>query len=65
MSFQGSGQIVVYLAVLIALAYPLGLWMARIFGTFRPRGATGAVERGFYRLVRTDPGREQTCSRAG
>ena len=31
MSGQGIAQILVYAVVLIALAYPLGLWMARVF----------------------------------
>jgi K+-transporting ATPase ATPase A chain len=59
MTGQGSGQILVFAAVLIALAYPLGLWMARVYGAFRAPGLLGTVERGFYRLVRTDPGEEQ------
>ncbi|HXY81037.1 MAG TPA: potassium-transporting ATPase subunit KdpA [Gaiellaceae bacterium] len=59
MSVQGSGQIAVFAAVLIALAYPLGLWMARVYGAFRAPSLLGAAERGFYRLVRTDPGEEQ------
>jgi K+-transporting ATPase ATPase A chain len=59
MTVQGSGQILVFAAVLIALAYPLGLWMARVYGAFRAPGLLGAAERGFYRLVRTDPREEQ------
>ena len=59
MTVQGSGQILVFAAVLIALAYPLGLWMARVYGAFRAPGLLGATERGFYRLVRTDPREEQ------
>jgi potassium-transporting ATPase potassium-binding subunit len=63
MSGQGVGQIVVYAAVLIALAYPLGAYMARVYTSggvsLRWFGWLGAVERGFYRLVGTDPDREQ------
>ena len=59
MSGQGSGQILVFAAVLTALAYPLGLWMARVYGAFRAPGLLGSVERGFYRLVGTDPDEEQ------
>jgi K+-transporting ATPase ATPase A chain len=59
MSVQGSGQLLVYAAVLIALAYPLGLWMAKVYGAFRAPGLLGGAERGFYRLVRTDPEQEQ------
>src|SRR5581483_12127027 len=49
MSGQGIGQILVYCAVLVALAYPLGLWMARVYGASRLPFA--AVEGGFLRLV--------------
>jgi potassium-transporting ATPase potassium-binding subunit len=54
------GQLLVYALVLVALAYPLGLYMARVYMSPRFGGRLlGALERGFYRLVRTDPGREQ------
>ncbi len=59
MSGQGLAQIVLYVAVVVALAYPLGLWMARVYGTFRAPRPLAAIERGFYRLVGTDPNREQ------
>jgi K+-transporting ATPase ATPase A chain len=47
MSGQGISQIVVYSAVLIALGYPLGLWMARVYT--RERG--DVLERGIFRLL--------------
>ncbi len=64
MSGQGVSQIVVYAIVLVALAYPLGLWMARVYSdsslaTLRWFGWLGWIERGFYRLVRSDAKREQ------
>jgi K+-transporting ATPase ATPase A chain len=69
MSGQGIGQIVVYTVVLIALSYPLGLYMARIYSAERVGGGVlgwlNAVERGFYRLVRTDPAREQAWKSYG
>ena len=56
-------QLVFYAVVLILLALPLGLYMARVYsaegGVFTRRFGLGAVERGFYRLVRTDPSQEQ------
>jgi len=55
MSAQGGEQLLVFLAVLIALSYPLGAWMARVYDDFRAPGLLSALERGFYRLVRTDP----------
>src|SRR6476659_2140331 len=59
MTGQGIAQILVYLVVLIALSYPLGLYMARVYApAFRVRWLSG-VEGGFYRLLRTDQNREQ------
>jgi K+-transporting ATPase ATPase A chain len=59
-SGQGIGQILVYAVVLIALAYPLGLYMARVYTSERfGWGWPRAIEGGFYRLVRTDGRREQ------
>jgi K+-transporting ATPase ATPase A chain len=60
MNAQGIGQILLYSAALVALGYPLGLWMARVYTAPRVAGrALGSIERGFYRLVRTNAGREQ------
>ena len=64
MTGQGIGQILVYSAVLIALSYPLGVYMTRVYGDrfLVGGGALGwlrSIERGFYRVVRTDPTREQ------
>ena len=60
MNGEGISQIVVYALVLIALGYPLGMWMARIFTVPRVAGRfLDSIERGFYRVVRTDPKREQ------
>jgi K+-transporting ATPase ATPase A chain len=59
MSGQGIAQIVFYCAALVALGYPLGIFMARVYSTSgAPRGLR-SIERGFYRLVRTDPTKEQ------
>jgi K+-transporting ATPase ATPase A chain len=55
MSGNGITQIVIYAVVLTALAYPLGVYMARVFESRRVR----VVEGSFYRLVRTSPDREQ------
>src|SRR5689334_16774353 len=56
---QGIAQIVVFAIVLIALAYPLGLYMARVYAPgFRVRWLS-ALETGFYRLLRTEPSKEQ------
>ena len=64
MSGQGVSQIVVYSVVLVALAYPLGNYMARVYadGSFaagRWFSWLGAIERGFYRVIRADTDHEQ------
>jgi potassium-transporting ATPase potassium-binding subunit len=58
---NGITQIVLYAVLLTALAYPLGIYLARVYtGTLRlPRWLT-APERGFYRLVGTSADAEQT-----
>src|SRR5262249_58434796 len=56
MTGQGIGQILVYAVVLIALGYPLGLWMARVYS--RERG--DVVERGLIRLLGRGSGGEQS-----
>jgi potassium-transporting ATPase potassium-binding subunit len=57
---NGILQIAIYLVVLTALAYPLGLYMARVYGgTLRMPGWLAAPERGFYRLVATRADAEQ------
>ena len=59
MSGQGISQIIVYAIVLIALGYPLGLYMARVYAPGFRVGWLSGFENGFYRLVRTDREREQ------
>jgi K+-transporting ATPase ATPase A chain len=55
-------QIAVFLAVLTALAVPLGAYLQRVFGGGRRialEGPLGPVERGVYRLLRVDPAEDQ------
>jgi K+-transporting ATPase ATPase A chain len=54
-SGQGISQLLVYAVVLVALAYPLGSYMARVYMSVRLPGAV--LERGFLRL--TGGGEEQ------
>jgi K+-transporting ATPase ATPase A chain len=58
---QGISQILVYAVVLVGLAYPLGLYMARVYDTGRRfgGGVLSGIEGGFYRVVGTDARREQ------
>jgi K+-transporting ATPase ATPase A chain len=64
MNGQGIAQILVYALALVALGYPLGLYMARVYNSdgFLAGGWFGWlrwIERGFYRLVRTEAKKEQ------
>ncbi len=58
MTTHGLSQIVIYLVLLVALVYPLGLYMARVYGHERTflDPILGPVERLLYRLagVRAD-----------
>jgi len=57
---NGITQIVLYLVILTVLAYPLSIYMARIYSsTLRLPRWLAAPERGFYRLVGTRAEEEQ------
>ena len=61
MTSNGITQIGLYAVLLTVLAYPLGIYMARVYtGTLRVPRWLGAPERGFYRLVGTSADAEQT-----
>jgi potassium-transporting ATPase potassium-binding subunit len=58
---NGITQIAIYVVVLTALAYPLGIYMARVYnGTLRLPRWVAAPEHGFYRLMGTNKDVEQT-----
>ena len=59
MTAEGIGQIVLYGAVLVALAYPLGRHMAWVYS----RKRDDAVERSFFRLLGRGSGEDQTWKR--
>jgi K+-transporting ATPase ATPase A chain len=60
MRVEGISQIVVYCLALVALSYPLGIWMARVFTAQRIGGrALGAIENGFLRVIRANASKEQ------
>jgi potassium-transporting ATPase potassium-binding subunit len=64
MSAQGISQILFYAVALVALGYPLGLYMARVYNSDgflagRSFGWLRAIERGFYGLVRVKAKEEQ------
>jgi potassium-transporting ATPase potassium-binding subunit len=58
---QGTAQILVYAVVLVALSYPLGIWMARVY----TREKSDIVERGFIRLLGRDALADQTWKAYG
>ena len=62
MTFVGWLQIAATLAIVLALAVPLGRYVAGVFTAGTPPLAAlfGPVETGFYRLAGVDPRREQT-----
>src|SRR5690348_8945133 len=55
MGGQGWAQIVVYSAILLVLAYPLGIWMARVY----TREGSDPIERAFLRLLGRDAASDQ------
>jgi potassium-transporting ATPase potassium-binding subunit len=58
---QGTAQILVYAVVLIALSYPLGIWMARVY----TREKSDVVERAFLRLLGRDATIDQNWKQYG
>ena len=61
MTIQGWGLILAFVAVLLALVKPVGLWLFALYeGRRTPLHAVlGPLERGFYRLSGIDPAEEQ------
>ena len=61
MTIQGWGLILAFVAVLLALAKPTGLWLFALYeGRRTPLHVVlGPVVRGFYRLSGIDPAQEQ------
>jgi potassium-transporting ATPase potassium-binding subunit len=59
---NGVAQLILYAVILTALAYPLGVYMARVYeGNIGfVNGPLARVERLFLRLVGSDPEHEQT-----
>src|SRR5499427_3400774 len=61
MSGQAFAQLLVYAVVLVALAYPLGMWMARVF----MRERSDVVERGYLRVLGPRAGEPQDWKQYG
>ncbi len=65
MTAQGWGLILLFVALVAALAKPIGLWLFALYeGRRTPLHAVlGPVERGFYKLAGIDPTVEQSWRR--
>jgi potassium-transporting ATPase potassium-binding subunit len=63
MSGQAWFSLILFLAVLIALAYPLGVYMARIANAAPIGGVFGRLERIIYRPAGVDPGQDMPWTR--
>jgi K+-transporting ATPase ATPase A chain len=61
MTIQGWTLILVFTAILVALAKPMGMWMFALYEGREPplHRVLGPVERGFYKLAGIDPNAEQ------
>src|ERR1700712_442262 len=61
MTIQGWTLILVFTALTVALAKPMGLWLFALYeGRETPlHRVLGPVERGFYRMAGIDPNAEQ------
>jgi K+-transporting ATPase ATPase A chain len=63
MSGQAWFALILFLVVLIALAYPLGIYMARIANAAPIGGVVGKLERVIYRASAVDPGQDMPWTR--
>ena len=63
MSGQAWFTLLLFLAVLAALAYPLGIYMARVADAAPIGGAIGKLERGIYRAAGVDPAHDMPWTR--
>jgi K+-transporting ATPase ATPase A chain len=58
MSSQGWFTLILYLGVLVALSYPLAIYMARIANAAPMGGLFGKIERAIYRASAVDPAQD-------
>jgi potassium-transporting ATPase potassium-binding subunit len=63
MSGQAWFMLILFLAVLLALAYPLGIYMARIANAAPIGGLVGRLERGIYRMAAVDAAEDMPWTR--
>jgi K+-transporting ATPase ATPase A chain len=65
MTIQGWTLILVFIAVIVALAKPMGMWLFTVYEGRRTilHPVLGPVERSFYKLAGIDPAAEQSWRR--
>jgi potassium-transporting ATPase potassium-binding subunit len=63
MSGQAWFMLILFLAALLALAYPFGIYMARIANAAPIGGLVGRLERGIYRLAAVDAAEDMPWTR--
>jgi len=65
MTYQGWALILVFTAIIVLLAKPMGMWLFALYeGRRTPLHVVlGPVERGFYKLAGVDPNAEQSWRR--
>ena len=65
MTYQGWALILVFTAIIVLLAKPMGMWLFALYeGRRTPLHVVlGPIERGFYKLAGVDPNAEQSWRR--
>jgi potassium-transporting ATPase potassium-binding subunit len=63
MTSQGWYTLILFVALLIALAYPLAIYISRMADASPVRGVVGAFERAIYRAAAVDPAQEMPWTR--
>jgi K+-transporting ATPase ATPase A chain len=63
MSGQAWFMLILFLGALLALAYPLGIYMARIANAAPIGGPVGRLERGIYRMAAVDAAEDMPWTR--
>jgi potassium-transporting ATPase potassium-binding subunit len=71
MNVQGWIQLILYIALLVIITKPMGVWLLRVLDPEVAGGGTfldpvlGPIERLIYKIMRVDPKREQTWKQYG
>jgi potassium-transporting ATPase potassium-binding subunit len=63
MTAQAWGSLAIFLAVLLGLAYPLSIYIARVAEAARFKGAIGRIEHWLYRIAGVDDAQDMSWTR--